>query len=57
MIKATQCKAYGNVCQTLGVAEGISVQRAAILIAMSNSWTILANQRDQYDTIMKEEDK
>ena len=55
MINATQCNAFGNVCKTLGVVEGISTQRAAILIAMSRSWTTLADQRDLYDAILKEE--
>jgi hypothetical protein len=44
-------------CQQLGLAADISIQRATILMAMSRSWTTLANQMQRYDTIVKEEDR
>ena len=55
MIIASQCKIYATDCQQLGLAGDISVQRATILMAMSRSWTTLANQMLRYDTIIKEE--
>jgi hypothetical protein len=57
MIVALQCKIYATDCQQLGLAGDISMQRATILMAMSRSWTTLANQVLRYDTIVKEEDK
>jgi hypothetical protein len=57
MIGAQQSRAYSNDCVTLGQAPAISIQRATILMAMSRSWTGLANQRDRYDAITKEEGK
>jgi hypothetical protein len=39
----------------LGTKPNLSVQRGTILLAMSRSWTALANQRDRYDAIMTEE--
>jgi hypothetical protein len=44
MIIASQCTIYATDCQ-----------RATILMAMSRSWTTLANQMLRYDTIIKEE--
>jgi hypothetical protein len=55
MIIASQCKIYATDCQQLGLAADISMQRATILMAMSRSWTTLANQMLRYDTITKEE--
>ena len=57
MLTSPQCKAYATDCQQLGSAAEISIQRATILMAMSRSWTTLANQMLRYDTIAKEEDK
>ena len=54
MIIASQCKIYAKDCQQLGLAADISTQRATILMAMSRSWTTLANQMLRY-TIIKEE--
>jgi hypothetical protein len=55
MIIASQCKIYATDCRQLGLAADISMQRATILMAMSRSWTTLANQMLRYDTIIKEE--
>jgi hypothetical protein len=55
MLTSPQCKIYATDCQQLGLATDISMQRATILMAMSRSWTTLANQMLRYDTIIKEE--
>ena len=57
MLTSPQCKAYATHCQQLGSAAEISIQRATILMAMSRSWTTLANQMLRYDTIIQEEDR
>jgi hypothetical protein len=57
VLTSSQCKIYATDCQQLGLAGDISMQRATILMAMSRSWTTLANQVLRYDTIVKEEDK
>lgn len=55
MITAPQCRTYAMEWQLLGMRTEISVQRATILVAMSRSWTTLANQLERYDAIVKEE--
>jgi hypothetical protein len=35
--------------------ENISIRRATILMAMHRRWETLANQKDRYDAILKEE--
>jgi hypothetical protein len=55
MLTAQQCRAFASNCVTLGADTNISIQRATILLAMSRSWTSLANQIDRYEAILKEE--
>jgi hypothetical protein len=55
VITAQQCRAFAANCVTLGADTHISMQRATILLAMSRSWTNLANQIDRYEPTMKEE--
>jgi hypothetical protein len=57
MLTSPQCRIHAMDCQQLGLAADISIQRATILMAMSRSWTTLANQMQRYDTIVKEEDR
>jgi hypothetical protein len=55
MITAAQCRTYATDCQHRGIAAGISIRRATALLAMSRSWSVLANQVERYDAILKEE--
>jgi hypothetical protein len=55
MISTTQCKTYAAECQHLGLVFDISIERATALLAMSQSWTTLADQKERYDAIRKEE--
>jgi hypothetical protein len=55
MITAAQCRTYAMDCQHRGIAAGISIRRATTLLAMSRSWSTLANQVERYDAILKEE--
>jgi hypothetical protein len=55
MITAAQCRTYATDCQYRGIAAGISIRRATALLAMSRSWSALANQVERYDAILKEE--
>jgi hypothetical protein len=52
MISAQQCRDYAASCVMLATKPNLSVQRSTILLAMSRSWTALANQQDRYDAIM-----
>jgi len=55
MISAQQCRVCAADCAAREKGAGVSIQRAAILLTMSRTWTALANQTDQYDAIVKEE--
>ena len=55
MLTAQQCRAFASNCVTLGADTNLSMQRATILLAMSRSWTTLANQIERYETIVKAE--
>lgn len=55
MITAAQCRTYATDCQGRGMAAGISIRRASALLAMSRSWSALANQVERYNAILKEE--
>jgi len=55
MITAAQCRTYATDCQHRGIAAGISIRRATALLAMSRSWSALANQVERYNAILKEE--
>jgi hypothetical protein len=55
MIRADECRQYAAECQRLAAAPNISIQRAAILIALSQSWENLARQIEQYEEIVRQE--
>jgi len=55
MISTTQCKTNAAKCRHLGTVFDISAQRASALLAMSQSWTMLASQKERYDAIRIEE--
>ena len=59
MISADECRAHAVECEFLGKREFLakaanpSMERAAILLGMSRSWTGLAKQVDRYEAIVK----
>jgi hypothetical protein len=55
VISANECREYAAECRRLATAPNISIQRAAILLALARSWDELASQIEQYDTILREE--
>ena len=55
MISADQCRENAADCVTLGMKPNTSLRRTAILQARSRNWTVLANQIEQYEAIVKEE--
>ena len=57
MTTANQCEAYAAEYQARGTAPDISIQRAAALMSISQSWTTLAGQLDQLAQIIKDEDE
>ena len=57
MIATVECRAYATECQDLGSTAGISIQRATVLMAMSRSWTALANQTERLEAILRDEDR
>jgi len=57
MPTAEQCNAYAGEYQLLGQQVGVSIRRAATLMAISQSWTILADQLERLADITKNESK
>jgi hypothetical protein len=55
MITAAQCRTYATDCHARRIAAGISIRRSTALLAMSRSWSALANQVERYDAILKAE--
>jgi hypothetical protein len=56
MITEIQCRIYAAECERLGIARGISIQRATVLMAMAHSWQRLADDRGRYDAILAKEE-
>jgi hypothetical protein len=57
MPTAQQCKTYAAEYKRLGMETDISIRRATLLMAISQSWATLANQLDHLTVIMEEESK
>jgi hypothetical protein len=55
MITQVQCRSYAENYQQLGRVVEISIQRATILMAISQSWTTLGFQLDRLAAIEAEE--
>lgn len=51
----SQCREYATECQRLSTLAGTSTQRATLLMAMTVSWTTLADQMRRYDAMLNEE--
>lgn len=49
MIDAHQCRTCAADCAARSQGCGVSLRRAAILLAMSKHWTELADLTDQYE--------
>jgi hypothetical protein len=49
MISEAQCLVYAMECERLGMARGVSLQRAKALMAMAYSWNMLAGQIRRYN--------
>jgi hypothetical protein len=56
MISAHQCRTCASDCAARSQGSGVSLQRAAILLAMSKRWTELADLTEQYETIVRREE-
>jgi len=56
MPTAEQCNAYAAEYRLLG-QQDVSIRRAATLMAISQSWTILADQLERLADITKDESK
>jgi Zn-finger nucleic acid-binding protein len=52
---ADDCRACSAIWLQRGKAENISIRRATILMALHRSWETLANQKDRYEAILKDE--
>jgi hypothetical protein len=57
MQTAKQCRAHAAECQLLATKADISIQRATLLMNISRSWKILANQLDRLSDLAKAETK
>jgi hypothetical protein len=55
VISANECREYAAECRHLATAPNVSIQRAAILLALAQSWDELARQIEQYQGILREE--
>ena len=57
MISADQCRVCASDCAARAKGAYVSLQRAAILVAMSKRWTELADLTDQYEAIVGREER
>lgn len=55
MMSAAECKGHGARCVVLAMSPAISIERAAILLAMSRTWAMLVEQTARYEAILTEE--
>jgi hypothetical protein len=55
MVGANECREYAMECRRLATVPNISIQRAAILMALAQSWEDVARQLEQYETILRAE--
>lgn len=56
MISAHQCRVCSSDCAARAKGAYVSLQRAAILLAMSKRWSELADLAEQYEAIVKREE-
>jgi hypothetical protein len=57
MPTATECKIYAAEYKRLGMKPDISIRRATLLTAISQSWATLANQLDLLTVVIEKESK
>jgi hypothetical protein len=57
MLTADECKNCSADCKSLAKEPGVSKERAAVLMNISTTWTVLAGQLERLAEIMKREAK
>jgi Zn-finger nucleic acid-binding protein len=57
MMSVEDCRACSAIWLQRGKAQNISSRRATILLALSRSWSSLANQKDRLTAIEKRKTK
>ena len=57
MLTADECKNCSADCKSLAKEPGVSKERAAVLMNISTTWTVLAGQLERLGQIMKREAK
>ena len=55
MISAHQCRTCAADCAARAKGCGVSLRRAAILVAMSKCWAKLAELTEEYEAAKREE--
>ena len=56
MISAHQCRTCAADCAARAEGCGVSLRRAAILVAMSKCWAKLAELTEEYEAAKRHED-
>ena len=55
MISVAECKTHAVECERLGRVADISIQRATALLAMAQTWEMLADDTTRYEAIVMAE--
>ena len=56
MITSDQCQQHAAECSALATGPDISQMRALILLSISRTWIVLANQTERLEDLIKEEE-
>jgi len=54
-LSEAECRFYAADCERLAKAHDISIERATALMAMAQSWEMLAEDTARYEAIVKAE--
>jgi hypothetical protein len=57
MVRAQQCREHCAECVALANDPDISIPRSNILLAISRDWLALATKIDEYEALIKKEDR
>jgi hypothetical protein len=57
VVSAQQCRENSTECVTLANDPDISIPRSNILLAISRDWRALATKMDEYEALLKKEDR
>ena len=52
MISVAECETHAAHCERLGREPDISIQRATALLAMAQTWEMLAEETARYEAIV-----